>query len=315
MEMPCEETFIRAFDRKIRFSIRLNLFFILAIALEIGLFLFFTPFLLKSAFLAFAIALLFLTLFGYFLLRQYADLQKLAQFETLLNEFLDERKQENAKPQEHLEHAKICTRIAHRLYQREYKYLRLPSFLSLGAEGIERLSAWLFWRDVHKMRELLLQKAVDEQIEIVRKEPTNPDAHALLANAYVMLSGLYVKPQDCDRFVPYGKYGEGMKEQFQEAAKRAVEEFKILRDYSPNDPWIYMQLAYSYRDLQMPEEEKEAYQAILNLRPNDHDARFNLGMLYFKRGENSRGLREFEELKKANFNKADELLCIYGQRS
>lgn len=309
-EVGSEARFIRSFDRKILSFVRLNGLFIVAFAVECVLFSLFLPFFLKSAFLAIVIAVFFLTIFGYFILKQYLESQKLSYFEALLDEFLVSNNGSNE-----IEKAKICTRITHKLYQREYKYYAPPRFLRVLSPMTERFSAWMHWRDVHQMRELLLEKAVKEHIQLVRKEPTNPDVHALLANAYVMLSGLYVKPTENERWIPEQKYGDKMHTLFLEAAKNAVEEFTILKEYAPNDPWIYMQLAYSYRDLKMPEEEKEAYEAILSLRPNDHETRFNLGMLYFRRGENARGLKEFEELKKARYSKADELLCIYGQRS
>lgn len=320
-EVGKEERFIRSFDRKILSFVRLNGIFIIAFVAECALFSLFLPFFLKSAFLAIIIAVLFLTVFGYFILRQYLESQKLSYFEALLDNFLTSNQEQLVKSSsKEIETAKICTRIAHKLYQREYKYYAPPKFLGFLSPLLERISAWMHWRDVHQMRELLLDRAVEEHIQLVRKEPTNPDVHALLANAYVMLSGLYVKPgflenTENERWIPEQKYGDEMHLLFLEAATNAVEEFKILKEYAPNDPWIYMQLAYSYRDLKMPEEEKEAYQSILSLRPHDHETRFNLGMLYFRRGENARGLKEFEELKKAHYSKADELLCIYGQRS
>lgn len=318
MKEASEEQLIRAFDRKISSFVRMNFLFFALILLEGVLFALFIPFFIKSALLAVVIALFFLTVFSYFILKQYRESQKLSYFETLLENFLAGFNSPDSCRE--IEVAKICTRTAHRLYQREYKYYAPPKFLSFLEPLLERLSAWMYWPDVHKMRELLLQKAVDEQIKLVRIEPTNPDTHALLANAYVCLSSLYVNPDALDykeneRWIPAEKQGEKMKLQFQESAKSAVEEFKILKEYAPNDPWIYMQLAYSYRDLCMHEEEKEAYKSILNLRPHDHETRFNLGMLYFKRGENAKGLKEYEELKKANYTKADDLLCLYGERN
>lgn len=313
-EVGAEEVFIRSFDRKIRSFVRLNGLFMTAFVAECVLFAVFLPFFLKSAFLAIIIAVFFLTIFSYFILKQYRESQKLSYFEALLDNFLMSHEDQLAKSSsKEVETAKMCTRIAHKLYQREYKYYSPPRILRFLSPVLERLSAWMHWHDVHQMRELLLDRAVEEHIQLVRKQPTNPDVHALLANAYVMLSGLYVNTEN-ERWVPEQKYGENMQILFQEAAKNAVEEFKILKVYAPNDPWIYMQLAYSYRDLKMPEDEKDAYESILSLRPQDHETRFNLGMLYFRRGENARGLKEFEELKKAHYSKADELLCIYGQR-
>ena len=57
------------------------------------------------------------------------------------------------------------------------------------------------------MKELLLQACIDEHIQLVRMQPTDLEAHAGLANAYVMLSGIYVDPRtfeglDDDRWIP-----------------------------------------------------------------------------------------------------------------
>lgn len=306
-----EDLFIRTFDRKIVLFVRLNILFIVAILLELALLVLFIPFFVKSALLAFIVALFLLTVFSYLILRQYLESQKLSYFETMM---------EGLPETLPLEMARLCTKIAHKLYQREYKYYLPPKLSSLFTLFFEKVSARIHWHDVHLMRELLLQRAVDEHLKLVKHEPTNPDAHALLANAYVMLSGLYIDPRtleykDTERWIPAEKYGKKMHEQFQKTAKKAVEEFTILKEYAPNDPWIYMQLAYSYRDLSMPEEEKEAYHSILKLRPDDHEARYKLGTLYFKRGENARGLKVFEELKKAGYSKADELLILYTHSS
>lgn len=315
MKETCpEEQFIWLFDRKIQRAVYLNFLFLAMVIAEAVLFVLFLPYFMKNAFISFMIAAFVLTVFGYFILRQYLESQKNSYFETMLEDFINETQIKNPH-----EIAKISTRLAHRLYQREYKYYTLPRALSFLNGFSEKAGAVFHWRDVHLMRELLLQKAVHEQMEVVRKEPTNPDAHALLANAYVMLSGLYINPKNIEnenpgRWAPENKYGPEMEALFEETAKHAVEEFKILKEYAPNDPWIYMQLAYSYRDLGMHEEEKEAYKSILMLRPHDHETRYNLARLYFKRGENAHGLKIFEELKKANYSKADELLCIYGQR-
>ena len=62
-----------------------------------------------------------------------------------------------------------------------------------------------------------------------------------------------------------------------------------------------------------PKEEQLAYETILTLRPHDHDTRFKLGSLYFQQGENAKGLKLYEEPKKAHYEKATELLAQYGK--
>ena len=316
-----EEQFVTSFDQKIYAQARLNVLFAAAVLGELALMTFLLPFFIQSALLAFMLAVFMLTIFGYLMLRQYLHAQQLTYFEDLVKNLIagvkEEQGESKQQPEQLVEVAKLCGRLADRLNQREYGYYPLSKKLKILRPWNELVSCWLHWRDVHDMRALLLESAVEQHLHIVRSQPTNPDAHALLANAYVMLLSLYRPPkgafEDDERWQPREKRGKAMQARFKEVAQKAVEEFKILKEYAPNDPWIYTQLAYSYRDLQMAQEEKEAYEAILSLRPQDHDTRFKLGTLYFQDGENARGLKIYEELKKAQFSKAQELLSIYGR--
>ncbi len=83
-----EDQFIRSFDRKILSFVRINGIFITAFVIECVLFGLFLPFFLKSAFLAIIIAIFFLTIFSYFILKQYLESQKLSYFEALLENFI-----------------------------------------------------------------------------------------------------------------------------------------------------------------------------------------------------------------------------------
>jgi tetratricopeptide (TPR) repeat protein len=106
-----------------------------------------------------------------------------------------------------------------------------------------------------------------------------------------------------------------LEKKFRQASERAIEEFKIISDYAPNDPWVHLQLAYSYRDLNMPLEEIQAYETILRINPTDKEALFKLGTLYFQQGMNAKGLQVYEELKRANFSKVENLIKYYGNAS
>lgn len=70
-----------------------------------------------------------------------------------------------------------------------------------------------------------------------------------------------------------------------------------------------------YRDLGMPEEETLEIETLLKLRPQDKEILYRLGALYFSQGLNAKGLRTYEELKKANFRKAEDLIGSYGTLS
>lgn len=106
-----------------------------------------------------------------------------------------------------------------------------------------------------------------------------------------------------------------MNAKFRSTAQRAIEEFKILSTYAPDDPWVHTQLAYSYHDLQMPEEEIKEYEIIHKLNPHDHDNLFKLGTLYFQQGLNAQGLTIYEKLAQYNHSKAESLIRSYGKGS
>jgi len=141
--------------------------------------------------------------------------------------------------------------------------------------------------------------------------------HASVANAYVNLSSLYVDPRKTegyeeDIWIPQNKYTQLFQERFQEISKKAIEEFKILEAYAPMDPWVHTQLAYSYHDLNLPEEEIKEWEAVIRLRPDDKEGLYRLGKLYFSQGLNAKGLKVYEELRLSNYKKAEELIKHYG---
>lgn len=202
--------------------------------------------------------------------------------------------------------ANACCRLSETFSGRESLYYRPYRWLEFLAPKMETFSEWWHWRDIYRMRELLLLASLEEHIKLVRCEPTSLEIHAALANAYVMLSTLYAKQMGKKEF------DQSLETKFRTTSEKAIEEFKILSDYAPNDPWVHLQLAYSYHDLQMPLEEIKEYEMILRINPDDKEALFKLGTLYFQQGMNAKGLRVYEELKHYNFKKAEILIRFYG---
>ena len=94
-------------------------------------------------------------------------------------------------------------------------------------------------------------------------------------------------------------------------AEKAIQEFKIIDHYSPEDPWVHAQLASCYHDLKMHSKEITEYETILKLCPEDKQILFRLGILCFQQGENARGLQIYEQLKEMQFSRADELIDFY----
>lgn len=315
------EPVLKKFDRIIKSYVIFNMLFLAAGISECIFLLFFFTFLAKSSVLAFCLAIIFLTLFSYFILRLYFLSKTPEQLIELQEEFVQSCKAlfnyQEGCAEHHMTLARAVCKFAATLHDREYHYYKMPPWLDILAPTAERFSCWWHWLDIHKMKELLLMTSVEEHIKLVKCEPTNLEIHAALANAYVMLSSLYADPRkteghDDDHWIPPERFSSLMQTKFRATAGRAIEEFKILNDYAPEDPWVHTQLAYSYHDLQMPLEEIKQYETILKLRPDDKETLFKLGMLYFQQGQNAQGLRIYEELKRSHYKKAESLIKFYG---
>lgn len=312
----------REFDGVIKRYVAFNIFFLLLCFAESALLAFFLLSVAPSLMLALLISSIFFTVFSYFTLRTYFQTKKPEQITLIKDEFVEKAKSligyKEGSIDHHVALASACCKLANRLHAREYMFYRPPRFISSLVPVMERCSCWWHWEDVQYFKEQLLQESVYEHIKRVKCEPTSLEGHASLANAYVMLSGLYIDPRkmegyDDDRWIPDEKYGEVSEMKFRGIAERAIEEFKILSEYAPDDPWVHSQLAYSYHDLQMPQEEIKEYEAIQKLVPSDKDNLYKLGVLYFQQGFNAKGLRVFEDLKRSHyFSKADSLIKFYG---
>lgn len=312
---------LRLLSRYIRSSILFNsIFFILATA-EIILFLSFFALLSQSAVLAFTLAIFFLTLFSYFVLRLYMQTKRPEQLMELCEEYLDRCREiirfQEGIPEHHIALATAAHKFAATLHEKEYLFFQPPPYLASLGSTLEKFSCFCYWKELHRLKELLLRTSVEEHLKVVQCEPTNLEGHAALANAYVMLSSLYADPRkyhdyDDEKWVAPERYSLEMQAKYKTMAQRAIEEFKILNDYAPDDPWVHVQLAYSYHDLQMPSEEIREYELVLQLRPDDKDTLFKLGMLYFQQGMNAKGLRIYELLKQTNSRKAESLIKFYG---
>lgn len=312
------DSILVAFQKTLQSYILFNLFFAVLIATEVIYFFVNLTFLMQTFVLAIHLALIFATIFSYFTFRLYLQTRKTEKEIELKNNFVEAcRVSINEEENEHIAIAQACCKLASELHGMEYGLFACPSWLHALSSPVEKMSCWFHWQDVHFMKEILLKACVEEYIHYVRSEPTSLDAHAGLANAYVMLSGLYVDPRtieglDDDRWIPPNKFNEDFKNKFRSTAERAIEEFKILSDYAPQDPWVHAQLAYSYRDLQMPKEEIKEYETILKLCPDDKETFYKLGKLYFEQGLNAKGLQVYEILKNANYIKAESLIHFYG---
>lgn len=293
---------LRAFRQTIHSFVTFNILFLTLVGIELFLFFSFLPFLSQSALFAFALGGVFLTCFSYFVLLFYFQAKKPEQLNDLKNQFLQSCRQLLAVPpgeaQHHLSIADALCKLAAYLHDFEWNFYKIPRFLNPLSRFISKFSAYCYREDVFKMKLLLLQAAVGEHLNQIRVTPTDLEVHASLANTYVALSKIYL--------------GALLEDKYRTSARLAIEEFSILSHYAPNDPWVHEQLALGYRDLGMPQEEMREVETLLKLRSNDKEILYRLGLLYFKQGMSAKGLQVYEELKKANFKKAEDLISSYG---
>lgn len=318
--LPLAQKTAEKFGKILRFYGLFNWIFFLLISIELLYFFSQLSVFIQSFTLAVHLGFIFATIFCYFTLHMYAYTYKLEKCLELQSHFIETCKTFVREPEDMPEHhefvADACCQLASEIDGIEYTVFTCPRFLFFLSSSFERLNCRYFWQDCHEMKELLLKSCVEEFVKIVRLRPTDLESHAKLGNAYVMLSGLYIDPRglegfDEERWIPSEKYTESFQKKFRFTAERAIEEFKILSDYAPDDPWVHAQLAYSYRDLQMPREEIKEYEILLNLCPGDKETLFKLGKLYFEQGENAKGLQVYHHLKDSNYTKAESLMRHY----
>lgn len=294
----------KQFKKIIRSYIFLHLFFIALLFTETIGFCCLLALFSVSTLIAFALAGIILTGFTYLILLLYFQTKKPEEFLRLRNWFLKMCREELPSQIEqidyHLSIANAAYRFASHLSQEETPGLNMGPVNLL----MKRFSNHCLQKDIHKMKEILLFVSINEHIQVIKNTPTNLEAHASLANAYIALSRLYKSSDE----LPIKR---GEEAEFKASIEKALQEFKIIDYYSPNDPWTYAQLASCYHELQMYGEEMGAYEVILKLCPNDKEVMFRLGILYFQHGRSAQALEIYDQLKKVNFSRADELIDFY----
>jgi len=279
-----------------------HLAFALGVAAEVLLIGIFFSSITDSFFMGIAISLLFFTILLYFILRLYYHEQKPEDLRQLCNEYLSTCKEylprQIGPSDEHLALANSACLAANWLDGAEANFYRLPEKLRLLEPKLQQCSLRFHASDVQAMKELFLLASIEQHISLIRIEPTSIDAHAATANAYLMLAELYGTTTESNK---KARWAQG----------RALEELKILSEFAPDNPWVHEKLAKSYQALKMKKQEIQEYEILLRLQPENLDARFTLGVLYFQEGENAKGLKIYEELRKTS-DKAESLIQHYG---
>lgn len=305
-------TILNTFRKNAQVYVLFNVIFFFLLSIETVTFFASISFLNRPTLFALSLGTLFLSCFSYFLLLFYFQAKKPEQLQHLKEQFVHSCRQHISLPigeaEHHLSVADALIKLSAYLQDFEGNLFTTPSFLEPISRPLNRFAAYCSWEEVFKMKETLLQTAVEEHLLQIRTTPTDLEVHASLANTYVFLSKLYRK-----LLLTHKKKHILFAEQaFRNSARLAIEEFRILNHYAPQDPWVHEQLATGYKDLDMPEDEIREVEILFKLKPQDKEILFRLGTLYFQQGQNAKGLQIYEELKQANYKKASDLISSYG---
>jgi tetratricopeptide (TPR) repeat protein len=300
-------TVLNNFRKIVQSIIFLHAFFIVLIGAELA---FLLPFIATSAMTALALGALFFTGFSYLVLYFYFQARKPERILHLKEIFLQSCARHISAPvgeaQHHLSIAEALIKLASYLEDFEKHFYRLPPFLQFLNPAFSWFSTHCYWKDVFKLKQFLIAAAIEEHLKQIRATPTDLEVHASLATTYVAQSKIY-------RMSLRSQKDQTLfEENFRSSARLAIEEFRILNHYAPNDPWVHEQLAQGYHELEMPEEELGELETLLKLRPQDKETLYRLGQLYFLQGMNAKGLQIYEKLKQSNFKQAEDLIASYG---
>lgn len=307
---PLIETSKERFYHFLLSDFRLHLGFCSLLTLELLLFLLLYPIYHDSVLLAGCFTWICFTLFIYVTLILYRNTKAEEKGMFLLDNFILECQEFIPYDWHDLEYHNCLSfglrKFKEAIEEKQSALFRLPAWLDAFGIGRQWLHDRFFWKKFLRMKELLLQSVIQEHLEMIKLCPDNLEVHASLANAYILLSNLYLESS-----IPK-THQETMKSRFSAYAHFAILELSIVKEYAPHDPWVRMQLADSWRELGRLDEEIEETEALVNLRPHDIDALFHLGVLYFTRGDNKKGLEVYQTVKRFDQDKADELIGYYG---
>lgn len=298
------------------------IFFLITITELCILVLFFT-FLTQPTVIAFTLAGIFLTTFSYFMLHFYFQAKKPQQIQDMHKQFIQDCIHHISSSHDlteyHLFLSQALDIFLNTLSYQELQYYLLPFKLKTIISLMEKFSVWMHWKDLYLMKEKILLSIIEQNIEYVKLYPTDLQAHAGLGKAYLDLANLYCHPNKVhEKKLPWisPEYdSKEMQNQFTKACYRAIEEFHILDAYSPENPWVHVQLAGIYHSLNEPLKEIEHYEKVLAVVEKEEQILLRLGTLYFQNGASAKGLQLYEKLKQISEKAAIELLSQYGSFS
>jgi tetratricopeptide (TPR) repeat protein len=311
--------FEKRFWRNNHFYVLFHTFFLSLIGTElIGFTLKFVS-LLHSTALAIFLAGIFLTIFTYLVLFFYFQARGPEKLMQLRDDYLIAVKIAIPYSEVTLEYHRAIT-------QAIFSFINALEIQSVGSRWVrhsetlsflvEKFRIWTQWKDLLRMKEMLLISSIREHIRLIKREPSDLEAHASLASNYQALSELYQDPKKLAHnedltWTPPEFISDKMHEKFVQALERALEEYHIIDGYAPNDPWVHAQCAAIYRELNRFDDEMSEYEIILEIDPENDEVMMRLGGLYFRLGQTAKGLKIYDQLRRRDHKKGLELIAQY----
>ncbi len=314
------ERFVKRFWRINHGYVLFHLFFGSALFFQLICFGLFFQKLARTTLIAFYLAGIFLTIFSYLILMFYLQAQKPEKLLSLRNEYLSACRQLLASGQDSIVKESILSQALFFFVSKLSITPVRSSLITLSTtftELVEKFFLWSRWKDLLKMKEMLLTVSIWQHIERIKSDPSDLEMHAALANHYVILSKLYQDPRQLTlnenlKWIPPEYQSENMRQKLEITLFHALEEYQIIDSYAPNNPWVYLQCAAIYRNLQQYDKELKEYEKIFQNSPKNSEILFRLGALYFKQGQNALGLKMYDQLKSIDREKAERLIAHYN---
>ncbi len=310
-----------SFKSCVRFYGIFHVSFISFLCLQLISFLLFFSYFSQSLTAACGLALFFLTLFSYFVLLFFFQAKKPQQLLTIRTRFCQTCQAmlafDREDPESLLTISRALEEFAFFLEKQEPLFYSPIIDVKALVPLVLKFKIWLHWKNFHQIKELLFLQSIEILVSLVKRSPTDLGIHAALAESYTKLSKLYIHPQkiEPEAILPWisPEYlSSSMNEQFLLYSNKALEEFKILEDLAPKDPWVLAHLAEIYRLQEKAEEEIRHCEELLRLTPDNIELVFQLGVLYFREGSSAKGLKMYELLQKVPSDKAVKLIEYYN---
>ncbi|MBS0628383.1 MAG: tetratricopeptide repeat protein [Verrucomicrobia bacterium] len=290
-----------------RFYAYFHVLFISFLSIQLLSFLLFFSYFTKSMACASALALFFLTLFSYFVLLFFFQTKKPEQFLSIQNTFLQAYRSIHPHSTS-LQIAQATLQAIDLLSQEEYRFYKIEPFLLALTSLVGKCKIRLYWKNFHAMKESFYSLGIEQIIDHIKKSPLDLEAHALLAEIYLEHSKLYLPPPSSFLpWIPPEYFSPLFHQRFFACSTRAVEECLVLQEYEEKNTWLFTKLAEIYQLQENAEQEIQCREELRSFAENDPELLFRLGVLYFKQGHNTKGLKIYEELQK-DFPKEASLL-------